>query len=83
MFNYTIKPFDPKKPAFAPEEQRSVIAAHQQEIEEISKIKDVQDWNLYRHTIRTSMKGAVREYCMLMGYIDNILFPYVFNLKKR
>jgi hypothetical protein len=71
--------FDPKVPMFPIEEQRLVINTHQPEIEMMLTAKDVWEWNDLREKIRNeSLFIQEQGYIMLMGYIDNIIFPYKF-----
>jgi len=74
--------FNPKVPMFEASKQASVINAHAEDIAMISAARDIPEWNVFRHVIRASMPNRL-EYFMLMGYIDNVVFPQTFNLKRN
>ena len=82
MYIQTEK-FDASKPMFNTAYQNEVIANNQEWIAMMKTSADVNVWNINRHVIRATLKKAnVKAYVALMGYIDNIIFPLTFNLRR-
>ena len=83
MYTPTEK-FDSGKPMFSTAYQNEVIANNEKHIDMMLTSADVNVWNVNRHIIRAALKKVdVKAYVALMGYIDNVLFPIVFKLRKR
>ena len=76
--------FDSSKPMFSTAYQNEVISRNQEGIDLMKTSVDVDVWNVNRHIIRNYLKKIdIKAYVALMGYIDNVLFPLTFKLRKR
>lgn len=83
MYTPTEK-FDSSKPMFSTAYQNEVINRNQEWIDMMLTSADVNVWNVNRHIIRAGLKKVdVKAYVALMGYIDNVIFPFTFKLRKR
>ncbi len=69
---------------FPAAEQLAVVNNNPEWIEMMKTSTDIQQWNLNRDIIKASLKRTnYLAYIMLMGYIDNVIFPITFKLRKR
>jgi hypothetical protein len=76
--------FNSKVPMFPAAEQLAVVNNNSEWIKMMKTSTDIQQWNLNRDIIKAYLKRVdYLAYIMLMGYIDNVIFPITFKLRKR
>lgn len=73
--------FNPKVPMFPANEQAKVVADSDAFIAMMKTSDTVQTWNLNRDVIKSYLKRTnYFHYLMLMGYIDNVVFPQMIKI---
>jgi hypothetical protein len=75
-------PFNPKVPMWTTAQQQAIVLDNIANVAMMKAARDIPEWNLLRHVIRASIPTRL-EYNILMGYIDNVIFPQTFNLKRN